>query len=101
MDFKVIGNSVMTDQLREVGRVEFTDTKYESDLRANIEQSAEKLDIFDDMLDIFDDIVSIFTWLDKSMKTKSGELSYQKVTKGRLIEDIERIRELVNDAEKL
>ena len=94
MDFKVIGNSVVTDQLREVGRVEFTDTKYESDLRANIEQSAEKLDIFDD-------IVSIFTWLDKSMKTKSGELSYQKVTKGRLIEDIERIRELVNDAEKL
>lgn len=94
MDFKVIGNSVVTDQLREVGRIEFTDTKYESDLRANIEQSAEKLDIFDD-------IVSIFTWLDKSMKTKSGELSYQKVTKGRLIEDIERIRELVNDAEKL
>ena len=94
MDFKVIGNSVVTDQLREVARVEFTDTKYESDLRANIEQSAEKLDIFDD-------IVSIFTWLDKSMKTKSGELSYQKVTKGRLIEDIERIRELVNDAEKL
>ena len=94
MDFKVIGNSVVTDQIREVGRIEFTDTKYESDLRANIEQSAEKLDIFDDL-------ASIFTWLDKSMKTKSGELSYQKVTKARLIEDIERIRELVSDAENL
>lgn len=94
MDFKVIGNSVVTDQLREVGRVEFTDTKYESDLRANIEQSAEKLDIFDD-------IASVLIDLDECIRNKAGVLDYQKVTKGRLIEDIKRIRELVNDAEKL
>lgn len=94
MDFKVIGNSVMTDQLREVGRIEFTDTKYESDLRANIEQSAEKLDIFDDLASVLID-------LDECIRNKAGVLDYQKVTKGRLIEDIERIRELVNDAEKL
>ena len=94
MDFKVIGNSVVTDQLREVGRVEFTDTKYESDLRANIEQSAEKLDIFDDLASVLID-------LDECIRNKAGVLDYQKVTKGRLIEDIKRIRELVNDAEKL
>lgn len=94
MDFKVIGNSVVTDQLREVGRVEFTDTKYESDLRANIEQSAEKLDIFDDLASVLID-------LDECIRNKTGILDYQKVTKGRLIEDIKRIRELVNDAEKL
>ena len=94
MDFKVIGNSVMTDQLREVGRIEFTDTKYESDLRANIEQSAEKLDIFDDLASVLID-------LDECIRNKAGVLDYQKVTKGRLIEDIERIRELVNDAERL
>ena len=94
MDFKVIGNSVMTDQLREVGRIEFTDTKYESDLRANIEQSAEKLDIFDDLASVLID-------LDECIRNKAGVLVYQKVTKGRLIEDIERIRELVNDAERL
>ena len=94
MDLKVIGNSVMTDQLREVGRIEFTDTKYESDLRANIEQSAEKLDVFDD-------IASVLIDLDECIRNKAGVLDYQKVTKGRLIEDIKRIRELVNDAEKL
>lgn len=94
MDFKVIGNSVVTDQLREVGRIEFTDTKYESDLRANIEQSAEKLDIFDDLASVLID-------LDERIRNKAGILDYQKVTKGRLIEDIERIRRLVNDAERL
>ena len=93
MNFKLNGSSVQTDAAVEVARVEFLGTKYDTDLKLNIEQSAEKLEVFDD-------IASTIEFLDGVIRSKTG-FNYKLVTKAKLIEVIGEIRELIHDAEKL
>lgn len=90
MNFTLNGSSVQTDAAVEVARVEFFGTRHDDALKANIEQSAEKLEILYDIESVIDDL-----------EEDGGGMSLKKVTKTRIIEDIRRIREFLRDAEKL
>lgn len=89
MNFTLNGSSIQTDNAVEVARVEFLGTRYDDALKANICQSAEKLEVFEDIDSVLYDL------------EKDGGASFSKVTKGRIIDDIKRIRALLRDAEKL
>ena len=83
MNFKVNCQSVVTDAAREVARIEFVDEKYAHALKANIEQNAEKLSLFDD--------------LELAVYTKD----FSKLTKQALVARLNGIKYLVETAARL
>lgn len=84
-NFKINGNSIVDERACEIGRVEFLNAKHESSLRANIEQSAEKLEVFEDI----------------DNELLGSRAAYERLKKAEVVDLLMKIESLVRDASKL
>ena len=81
-NFKVNGSSIVNENAREIGRVEFLESKYENLLRANIEQSAEKLEVFEDI----------------DSELLGSRAAYERLKKAEVVDILMKIESLMRNA---